>query len=179
MSSVADVLAVGRKVKFSFTEGAGKQKADHSAAPSITPARHGTTSSGDTVVLGCRVTLCYSYNNTVPSHSPDDITNLFFASKAMLINQGIVLYHQSHCTSVLQPIYKCLPSKDIVRLLPGKELIVVIPAIGPKTLPDVPKILNQCMDKFEKVLDKSQCQVQPGNFKAIIADIIRACHTLV
>jgi hypothetical protein len=51
-SSIAAVLAVGQKVKSSFTEGTGKQKADCSAGPSITPARRGATGGGDTVVPG-------------------------------------------------------------------------------------------------------------------------------
>jgi hypothetical protein len=92
-SSIAAVLAVGQKVKSSFTEGAGKQKADCSAAPSITPARRGATGSRDTVVLGQCVTPHYSYNDTVPLHSPDDVIDSFLAFKAMPINQGIVPYH--------------------------------------------------------------------------------------
>ena len=64
-SSVAAVLAVGRKVKSSFTEGTSKRKADRSAAPSITLARHGATGSGDTGVSGHHVTQRYSYNDTV------------------------------------------------------------------------------------------------------------------
>jgi hypothetical protein len=118
-SSVVAVLAVGQKVKSSFTEGTNKQKADHSAAPSITPARRGATGGGDTVVPGRHVTPRYSYNDTVPSRSPDDVIDPFLASEAMPINQGMVPYHRSHCTSVLQTIYKCLPPKDIMRLLPG------------------------------------------------------------
>ncbi len=156
-SSVTAVLAVGCKVKSSFTEGAGKQKADRSAVQSITPVRHGATGGGDTVVPICRVTPHYSYDDAVPSHSSDDVTDPFLASKAMLINQGIVPCHQSYCTSVLQKIYKCLPPKDIVRLLPGKELIVVTPSIGPKTPPDVSKILIQYTNKFKRVINKSLC----------------------
>ncbi len=88
-------------MKPSFTEGTGKQKADCSATPSITPARLGATGGGDTIVPGCRITLRYSYDDTVPSRSPDDVIDPFLASKAMLINKGIVPYHQSHCMSVL------------------------------------------------------------------------------
>ncbi len=178
-SSVAAVLAVRQKVKSSFTEGTGMRKVDRSAAPSITPARHGATGGGDTVIPGCRVTPCYYYYGMVPSCSPDDVINPFLAFKAMPIDQGIVPYHQSHCTSVLQTIYKRLPPKDIVRLLPGKELIVVIPSIGPKTLPDVSKILIQYRNKFERVRNKSLRGLYPGNCESIIADAVRAHHTLV
>jgi hypothetical protein len=153
--SVAAMLAVGQKGKSTFTEGTGKQKADRSAAPSITPARHGATGSGDTVVPRCHVTPRYSYDDMFPLHSPDDVVDPFLAFKAILIDQGIVPYHQSQHTSVLQTIYKHLPPKDIVRLLPGKELIVVIPSIGPKTLPDVSKILSQYRNKFKRDLKKS------------------------
>jgi hypothetical protein len=178
-SSVTTVLSVGHKVKSSFTEGAGMQKADRSATPSITPAKRGATGGGDTVVPARRVTLCYSFNDTVPSHSPDDVTNPFLPSKAMLINQDLVLYHQSHCKSVLQPIYKRLPPEDIMRLFPGEELIVVIPAIGRKTLPDVSKILIRYMDKFKKVLHKSLCRLHPGDGESAVPDAISARHTLV
>ena len=88
-------------------------------------------------------------------------------------------YHQSHCTPVLQTIYKRLPPKDIVRLLPGKELIVVILSIGPKTLPNVSKILIQYRNKFERVLNKSLCQLYPGYCESVVADAVRAHHTLV
>jgi hypothetical protein len=120
-----------------------------------------------------------THNDTVPSHSPDNVIDPFLASEAMLIDQGIVPYHQSHCTSVLQTIYKRLPPKDIVRLLPGEELIVVIPSIGPKTLPDVSKILCQFRNKFERVLDKSLRQLYPNNRESVISNAVRACLTLV
>jgi hypothetical protein len=103
-SSVTAVLAVGQKVKSSFAEGTGKRKADCSTTPSITPARRGATSGGDTVVPGCCVTPHYSYDDTVPLRSPDVVIDSFLVSEAMLINHGIVMYHQSQRTSVLQTI---------------------------------------------------------------------------
>jgi hypothetical protein len=178
-SSGATVLAVGQKVKSSFTEGTGKRKADRSTTPSITPVRRDATGGGNTVVPGCRVIPCYSYDDMVPSRSPDDVINPFLISEAMPINQGIVPYHRSHHTSVLQSIYKHLSPKDIVRLLPGEELIVMILSIGPKTLPDVSNILIQCRNKFKRVLDKSLHQLYPGNCESIVADAVRARNTLV
>ncbi len=131
------------------------------------------------ILLYRHVTPHYSYDDTVLSRSPDDGTNPFLASEAMLINRDIVSYHRSHGTSVLQPIYKCLPPKDIPRLLLGIELIVVILAIGRKTLPDVYQISIQYMGKFKKVLHKSLHRLHPGDGESIVADAIRARHTLV
>jgi hypothetical protein len=58
-------------------------------------------------------------------------------------------------------------------------LIVVITSIGPKTLPDVSKILIQYRNKFERVLNKSLCQLYPGDCESVVADAVRAHHTLV
>ena len=51
----------------------------------------------------------------------------------MLNDQYIVPRHSHHRKSVLQALYKWLPSKDIVCFKAGDELIVVIPAITSKT----------------------------------------------
>ncbi len=66
-----------------------------------------------------------------------------------------------------------------MRSLPGRELIVVIPSIGLKTFLDVSKILSQYRNKFKRVLDKSLRRSYPGNCKSVIADAVRAHHTLV
>jgi hypothetical protein len=113
----------------------------------------------------CRVTPCYSSDNAVPLHPSlsDNHANLFGGSAALLINQDIVLGHAYYWTLILQPIYKRLPQYDVIRLLPGKEIIVVIPAIGAKTPDDIARFLGLYAWRFKGVVNKILQLLHPGD----------------
>ena len=85
------------------------------------------------------------------SSSPGNInTILFGGAESMLNDQYIAPRHSHHRMSVLQPLYKRLPPKDIVCFKAGDELIVVIPAITSKTDKGLVIILRHYVNVFQR-----------------------------
>ena len=91
----------------------------------------------------------------------------------MLIDQDIVPRHSHHHRSVLQPICKCLPLEDIVRLKAGDELIVVIPAITSKTDKGLVIILWQYINVFQRVIKKSLMWMNLDERTTFVAQVIQ------
>jgi hypothetical protein len=95
---------------------------------------------------------------------------------SMLIDQDVVPQHSHHRTSVLQPVYKCLPPEDIVRLKAGDELVVVIPAITNKTDKGLAIILRQYVNVFQRVIKKSLLWMNPDERSTFVEQVIRDHH---
>jgi len=77
---------------------------------------------------------------------------------------------------VLQPVYKRLPPEDIVRLKAGDELIVVIPAITNKTEKCLVIILQQYVNVFQRVIEKSLMWINPDERSTFVEQVIQDNH---
>ncbi len=103
------------------------------------------------------------------------------AHSAMLINQDVSPPHAYHRPSILQPIYKHLPPKDIVCLKAGDKIIVVIPvfAVNRKVADNIACILTSYMRAFERGVNNTLRCLHPGNHTSLVSDIVRESHTLL
>jgi hypothetical protein len=143
---LVQLAAVGRQVKSSFTEGAGKHKVIKSTAVTMPAAKKRAT-------MG--VTPGTFTNDPVPSH-PSTPTK-------MLINQDINPPHMYNWMSILQLIYKHHPPKDIVRLMAGDKLIVVIPVFGKTKSPDhAVHVHCSYTQVFENIINDTLRWLHPG-----------------
>jgi hypothetical protein len=86
-----------------------------------------------------------------------------------------------HRPSILQPIYKHLPPKDIVCLKAGDEIIVVFPVFADngKVVDNIACILTSYTRAFELVVDNTLRWLHPGNCTSLVFDIVRDSHTLL
>ena len=129
-SAKGAVAIVSRRLKSSFREAGGK-RAIAADALGETPAPKRRAASVTPSALSFRPSLSTPLP-PVSLHS-GDLGGLFgpSTSGAMLINQRhtIVPHHTTYRSSVSQYVYKRIPPPEIVRLSPGDEIIVVLPAI--------------------------------------------------
>ncbi len=145
-STLTGDASIGWKVKSLFTKGAGKCKVDPLALAPMSEKRHLAS-----VSITPDAARSSNAATTTPFSTPRPRTNMMRATPQYslvdpaplpMYGQAIVPPHAYNWASVLQPIYKCLPPDDVGRLKAGDELIVVVPAVGPKTPNDVVCILR-------------------------------------
>jgi len=102
-------------------------------------------------------------------------------SGAMLINQrnSVVPHHSAHRSSVLQSIYKRLPPHEVVRLSPGDEIIVVLPAISSKLSKKAHPIVGQYRHAFSRVVDRTTRTISPADRASVVDDAICDRHAFI
>jgi hypothetical protein len=196
-STIAVVLAVGRKIKSSFTASLGKQKTGHDNTntpakqqgniPAITPllalsdgttAPHLSSSDGDgaptprpSVTLRSSVPLTMHLGSGQVNNNHDKPCHFSY-----LLDVGLVPNHPSWQPLVLQLIYKQLPPDDGVRLSAGDKLIIVIPTAVGKMPVDVRKGFQYYAHAFANVAFKTLMQMEPDKF--VEQDTINKRHRL-
>ncbi len=158
-STLTAVVSIGRKVKSLFTKGAGKCKIDPFALAPMSEKQHSTS-----VSITPNAAMSPDAVTTMPLSTPHPRTNSTHATtQYSLVNpaplpifgQVIVPPQAYNHSSVLQPIYKRLPSEDVIWLKADDNLIVIVPAVGPKAPNDVVRILCSYTWAFENILNRS------------------------
>ena len=99
----------------------------------------------------------------------------------MLINQRhtIVPHHTTHRSSVSQHVYKRIPPPVIVRLSPGDELIVVLPAITTTLAKKALPVIDHYRRSFSRVVDRTLRAISPADRTPVVNDAIRDRHTFL
>jgi hypothetical protein len=106
------------------------------------------------------------------------LRHLFKRPQVILIDQDILPSHCVQPPSVLQPVYKRLLPHDIVRLVAGKDLIIVIPAIEVvKQITCVGIIHQFYTEKFCRIIEKTCGCINPVD-RASLAEEALAKHAL-
>ena len=99
-----------------------------------------------------------SYSTPFPSRFAASPSSAFTQSplRAMLIDQrdGLVSHHAPRRASVLQHVYRRMRPEEIVRMSPGDEIIVVIPAPRPKSRADTGPLLS---NREQSLISISSC----------------------
>ena len=96
----------------------------------------------------------------------------------MLINPDIVLQHNVHRPSILQPIYRHISPDDIVRLDPDDEFVVVIPPISKNTTDLGRKVLLMYCKMFENVVEQTCSNIHPADRPNVVSDQMASHHFL-
>ena len=158
-SAQGAVRSVSRQLKSSFVDAGGK-RAIAAEVSDETPAPKRRRPAAVTPSVS---SLRLSLSTPLP---PDSINTRDWGgvfgpsnSGAMLINQrnSVVPHHSAHRSSVLQRIYKHLPPHEVVRLSPGDEIIVVLPAISSKLSEKAHPIVGQYRRAFSRVSFEDNC----------------------
>ena len=104
------------------------------------------------------------------------------ASGAMLINQwgNVIPPHLQHRPSVLQHMYKRMSPDDIVRLSPGDEIIVVLPAVHSRLPTEAVRVIAHYRCLFSRVINLSLPDtVNRADRTTIVTDIIGDNHSFL
>ncbi len=126
-----------RHVRESFTKGLGKR-----ASVTTEPAQRRACAA---VVVTPPMTLdnftppaFHSLPYIAPTNSYQSMRGVVSPSGSMLIGDRdtTVPHHRYRRASILQHVYKRLSPEDIVRIFPGDEIIIVIPAPRPASRND-------------------------------------------
>ena len=185
------VRAVSRTIRTSFVEAGGKRKAAtpiHTNPPTVdTPARKRrvvsvTPAPSITSVIGRPVLSTPCPPRTVALLAHDNHVFNSSSSGAMLINQwgNVVPPHSQHRPSVLQHMYKRMSPDDIVRLSPGDEIIVVLPAVHSRLPTEGVRMIAHYRCLFSRVINLSLPDtVDRADRTTIVTDIIRDNHSFL
>ncbi len=180
------VTVVSCQLKSSYIEPGGKRAIDNSASDE-TPAWKRRASSDRprrvSSVTPSESSFRPSSFTPLPPSSVLSIINLddvFRPSNgAMLINKrhDTVPYHTAHRSSVMQHVYKRMPPSEIVRVSPGDQIIVVLPAITSKTLMMASSVIGYYRRGFSRVLDRTlRANIDSASRMALVDDAIRSRH---
>ncbi len=96
-----------------------------------------------------------------------------------------VPHHAYHRASVLQHVYKRLSPEDIVRLFPGDEITIVIPAPRPESrndsnaIVDSRGVIDHYKRAFSKVIDSAIKHSFAGDRSTLVSDSIDERHTFL
>ena len=180
--STADgaVKLVSRMVKTSYIKAAGKRKVAETPV-AVAPQRKRRAVAVTPALSDCGPLL----STPCPPRSVDcpDYRHLYDSSNtgASLIDGrcDIVSHHVQHRPSVLQCIYKRLPPSAIVRLSPGDEVIIVLPAVSSRLSSRGLEVNAHYRKLFSGVLGRTLAAVHPSDRSIIVADTIRDKHTFL
>ncbi len=108
-------------------------------------------------------------------------------SGSMLIGDRdtTVPHHRYRRASVLQHVYKRLSLEDIVRLFPGNEIIIVIPAPRPESrnesnaIVESRRVIDRYRRAFSKVIDSTIKHLFAGDRSTLVSDSIDERHTFL
>ena len=172
------VRAVSKTIRTSFVEAGGKRKAAtpiHANPPTVdTPARK------HRVVSVTPATSITSAIGRPVLSTPCQFNS--FASGAMLINQwgNVIPPHLQHRPSVLQHMYKRMSPDNIVRLSPGDEIIVVLPAVHSRLPTEAIRVIAHYRSLFSRVINLSLPDtVNRADRTNIVTEIIRDNHSFL
>ncbi len=100
-------------------------------------------------------------------------------SSAMLLDQdAVVPGHSLNPPSVLQALYKRLPPEDIVRLRPGDEIIVVLPAFS-RCSEEAITVIEHYRRTFSRVIERTYRYSPADDRPTIITRALRDVHTFL
>ena len=175
-----------RGVRESFTKGLGKRTVETTTSAPPARRRAGAAVAAVVTPLDNCITPFQSSRYIA---STDSFRSVIGASpsRAMLIGDRdtTVPHHHRRRASVLQHVYKRLPPEEIVRLFPGDQIIVVIPAHRPKSSNDNHAIVESrgVIDRyrryFSKVIDSTIKQTFAGDRATLVSDTIDEIHTFL
>jgi hypothetical protein len=176
-SAKGAVAIVSRRLKSSFREAGGK-RAIAADASGETPAPKRRAASVTPSASSFRPSL----STPLPPVSlrSGDVFGPS-TSGAMLINQrhAIVPHHTAHRLSVSQYMYKRIPPPEIVRLSPGDEIIVVLPAITSTLAKNALPVIHHYRRYFSRVVDRTLRAISPADRMPIVDVVIRDRHTFL
>jgi len=180
-SAQGAVRSISRQLKSSFVDAGGKRAIAAEVSDEMPAPKRCRPAAVTPSVSSLRLSL----STPLPPDSINtrDWGGVFGPSKsgAMLINQrdSVVLHHSAHQSSILQRVYKHLPPHEVVRLSPGDEIIVFLPAISSKLSKKAHPIVGQYRRAFSRVVDRTLRTNSPADRASVVDDAIRDWHAFV
>ena len=174
------VTAVSRLVRASFVRAGGKRGLD--SASDTTPLQTKRRASA-AITPGSLGLLSYAPSSSASStsgHTSGRVLPLPPARcSAMLLDQdAVVPGHSYNPPSVLQALYKRLPPEDIVRLRPGDEIIVVLPAVS-RCSEEAVSVVEHYRRTFTRIIERTYRYSPPNDRPAIVQRALRDVHTFM
>jgi hypothetical protein len=185
----AAVSSSTRQVRESFTKSLGKRSGATREGATTEPARRRACA----VVVTPPMTLdnftppaFHSSPYIAPTNSYQSVRGVS-PSGLMLIGDRdtTVPNHRYRRASVLQHVYKRRSPEDIVRLFPGNEIIIVIPAPRPESrnesnaIVESRRVIDRYRRAFSRVIDSTIKHSFAGDRSTLVSDSIDERHTFL